>query len=193
LLEAVSQPLSAVDVARQDGFPFTAAVVLVGTNDALQPHKRSNNKENGETSIALTAVHIERIHKRLHRDGRIPLTLVLSVPPMHAIPPIQALRNALNARLREFADASHGRHLFVDLESALRRSNASAAEVAHRFADDVHLTPHGYNELASVVGDALLAGGAAACPLFDAAGMAQRLRVTSLRDSERPLCYADVG
>jgi hypothetical protein len=106
---------------------------------------------------------------------------------------LQARRNALNAVLREFADASHGRHLFVDLESALRRANASAAEVAHRFADDVHLTPHGYNELASVVGDALLAGGAAACPLFDAAGMARRLRVTSLRDSERPLCYADVG
>jgi hypothetical protein len=109
------------------------------------------------------------IHRRLTSAHSLSLTIALGIPT-----PPQDIGNdwnrlprlAVNKGLRLFAERSGGKHVYVDLDERMPRFNQSDAVVSHRFAEH-HFTPHGYAELADVVGDALLAANVPLCARKD--------------------------
>lgn len=149
--------MDSVAEAAGEGAPFTAVMVLVGTNDI-------RHLNDGRYSPEELARRIRGLHERL-TNGSSMLSFALGVPPLMQDESNEvqlANRRGLNALLRRFAEGSGGRHFYVDVEAALPRLDQSEAVREHRYAD-VHFTPHGYNELANVVGDALMAAGVPMC------------------------------
>lgn len=162
---------------------YTAAVVLVGTNDLHQALE-------GTLTMHQLAQRIEEIHTKIHNATGVQ-TFVLGIPApwQDAFEPRQRIeRQALNEWLADFCAKNVGKHTFVDTLKLLPRTGQPQAVETHRFVE-VHFTPHGYNELAGVVGDALMAADVPMCPLFGPTGTSVPLRVTSLNPLLQPLCY----
>jgi GDSL-like Lipase/Acylhydrolase family len=197
-------PLTALlkHMANQSDVPYTAAVVLVGTNDlrflCTGPQANAVDPcavpDGPGVSPQQLAEHIQGIHARILAVGANFSagfkTFALAIPaPGQEVrdPPFRREhRVQVNSLLSSWAQGSPG-HVFVDISALLPRFVSKPMD-AHRFYD-VHFTAHGYNELANVVGDALMQANVSFCPLYER-GVVLPLRVTRLptRNAPMPLC-----
>jgi hypothetical protein len=183
LLELFPRIRDHIESQKANGSPFTIAAVLAGTNDM-------HLVVEGVLSPAELAFQIETIHRRLANvTGIQTFALAIPTPGQDSYQTTQRiLRHEVNDRLSVLCERSQGRHVFVNSDALLPRLFQGKAVEDHRFAE-VHYTPHGYNELAGVVGDALLAAGVPFCPLWGAADMPAPLRVKNLNTPTFPRCY----
>ena len=202
------EPLKALlaHMSNQSASPYTLAVVLVGTNDLRDLctdgkegsddpcTSKKEGEEGGGVTVERLAERISAIHASIMVVGRSYssafATYALAVPPPHQEsfdPPFRREnRERVNSLLANWASGSAVHH-FIDSDGLLPRFLSKTME-RHRYVD-LHFTPHGYNELANVIGDALIQRNVTMCPLFEHGTATVPLRVTRLASEKaRPLC-----
>ena len=154
-LEIHKRLLSLLESSHQ----FTIAIILAGTNDFMDIiRKAGDSKTHLNTSCIDLARQIQALHNTCHSKSI--MTVLLTIPEItnerdsnrDVFQKFKHCRSIVNYQLRSYANGLPPKlTVLADFEKFVSDKTNVKDERERFWSDNVHFTPHGYNEMGSFI------------------------------------------